>query len=265
MLQKYDVKVTGNLEAKNTLVFAHGFGSDQTAWRYIIPGFSEQYRIVLFNLPGSKYIHNEDFDQSKYNSLWDYSDDFQVIFRSLQLENVILIAHSVSCMIGALTAIKHPNMIEKLVFIAGSPCYINKEDYIGGISDENAIKILSEMADNYTEWIKKYSPIVMSNPDKPHLKEEFSLCLKRLRPDIAFVVFNTILKSDYRREIALLNKPVLIIQPQNDVFVPVEVGEYLHKNIKNSQYYLINASGHFPHLSNPSLIIEEIEKFLIFS
>ncbi|MDV3000876.1 MAG: Sigma factor SigB regulation protein RsbQ [Chroococcopsis gigantea SAG 12.99] len=264
MYQKHNIKLTGNLNSQKTLVFANGFGSDQQVWRHIIPSFKDEFRIVLFDLPNSNLTSNQEFDKLKYDSLHDYAEDFIDILDHLNIENAVLVGHSVSCMIGALTALKKPELIDKLIFISASPCYLNKGDYPGGLTTQKTVEILSEMADNYTGWIKKYSPIVMNNPDKPHLSEEFSSCLTKLRPDISILVFNTILKSDYRREVARLEIPVLILQPRDDVFVPVAVGEYLHKAIKNSEYRLIEALGHFPHLSNPSLVVQEINDFLNF-
>ncbi|GAB4522111.1 MAG: hypothetical protein OHK0046_34280 [Anaerolineae bacterium] len=35
-----------------TLVLAHGFGSDQTAWYHQIEAFKDQYRLVLFDYLG---------------------------------------------------------------------------------------------------------------------------------------------------------------------------------------------------------------------
>ena len=45
------VKVIG--EGEQTIVFAHGFGCDQSMWQYITPSFEKKYRIVLFDYVGS--------------------------------------------------------------------------------------------------------------------------------------------------------------------------------------------------------------------
>lgn len=262
LLKKFNVNIIGNLESQKTIVFAHGFGSNQKVWRYITPSFRNNYRIVLFDLAGSKSIHNDEFNKLRYNTLWDYVDDFLNIFFKLGLENTIVVAHSVSCMISALTAIKYPNLINKIVFVCGSACYSNKKDYLGGLSPEKSVEILGDMANSYTKWIEKYVPIIMSNPDKPYFAEEFAESLKDLRPDIALLVFNMIIKSDYRQEIKQLNAPVLILQPEDDPFVPIQAGEYLHQTIPNNKYSFIKTSGHFPHLTNYGKITEEIAQFL---
>lgn len=46
ILQRNHVTVIGR--GDRTLILAHGFGSDQTAWRHQITAFASNYRIVLF-------------------------------------------------------------------------------------------------------------------------------------------------------------------------------------------------------------------------
>lgn len=261
-IKKYNIRISGNLTAKETLVFAHGFGSEQTAWRMILPAFQENYRLIVFDLIGSSFLSRENFNIHDYNTLWDYAEDLIKIGDFLELHQARLIAHSASCMIGTLAALKRPDLFKSLVFISASPRYLDEGDYLGGLTQAKVVQILEAMTTNYSNWIRTYSAVAMNNPQKPYLAEEFANCLVKLRPDIALVVFNMIISSDYRREVAKLELPTLIIQPQNDVFVPPQVGEYLHRVIKNSQLHWIMAKGHFPHLSNPSQIIQAISDYL---
>lgn len=47
ILQRNNATVIG--QGDRTLILAHGFGSDQTAWRHQIAAFASNYRIVLFD------------------------------------------------------------------------------------------------------------------------------------------------------------------------------------------------------------------------
>lgn len=252
----------GNPEAKETLIFAHGFGSEQSVWRHIWPTFQSRYRIVLFDLVGSGFNRGEDFNLLWYQTLGDYAADLIKIADVLQLQGAILVAHSVSCMLGTLAALKRPDLFQRLIFICGSPRYINDGAYIGGFSQEQVAEILEAMADNYTHWVQTYAPVVMKNPQRPALAAEFSRSLLKLRPDVALVIFNLIMLSDHRREVSHLTRPVLILQAEDDVFVPRQVGEYLHQVIPQSQLRWITAPGHFPHLSHPAAIITALEDYL---
>lgn len=260
---KYNIRVLGNDNSQETLLFANGFGSEQTVWRFVYPAFENDYRIILFDFPGSKFSNSKDFDIQNYNSLQDYADDLMEVAHLAKINQGILIAHSASCMIGALASMRNQELFKAMVFICGSPRYRDDGDYKGGFSQEKISTIINEMSHNYADWIRTYAPAVINDPSKPELLEEFSRCLLQLRPDISLVVFSMITLSDYRREVAQVILPTLIIQPQEDVFVPPTVGAYLHRVMKNSELYWINTPGHFPHLGNPTEIIQAIGNYLM--
>lgn len=262
LYQKYNINIMGNFKAEETLVFAHGFGTNQQVWRFMIPAFQERYRIVLFDWVGNEASHYSDIDVRKYQNLPDYANNFIEIFKELKLTQVHFVAHSASCMIGTLIALQQPTFIQDLVFIAGSPRYVNDRDYLGGLTEARVGKILDEISINYLNWVRSTSPIIMNTPKQPLLTEEFAKCLLELHPNFAFVTFRMLLNFDCRQEVKKLKIPTLILQPRHDIFVPIQVGEYLHKAIKNSQLYLIEGQGHFPHMSSPKEVIQVISNFL---
>ncbi|MEQ9367406.1 MAG: alpha/beta hydrolase [Coleofasciculus chthonoplastes F3-SA18-01] len=45
VLERNHINILG--EGTQTIIFAHGFGSDQTAWRHQVAAFAPNYRIVL--------------------------------------------------------------------------------------------------------------------------------------------------------------------------------------------------------------------------
>ena len=54
----------------------------------------------------------------------------------------------------------------------------------------------------------------------------------------------------------------LVLQCQQDIIAPQAVGEYVHANIPNSEYRLLEATGHCPNLSAPEEVTEAIRDFL---
>jgi sigma-B regulation protein RsbQ len=51
VITRNNVIVKGN--GSEILMFAHGFGCDQNMWRYIVPAFQDDYKIVLFDHVGA--------------------------------------------------------------------------------------------------------------------------------------------------------------------------------------------------------------------
>ena len=46
------------------------------------------------------------------------------------------------------------------------------------------------------------------------------------------------------------------------MIAPLEVGDYLAKNLPNSALRVMKATGHCPHMSHPEEVIELMKEFL---
>ena len=262
--KKNNISIEGNLNARETLIFAHGFGTDQTAWEEVKKGFTKDYRLILYDNIGGGNADPNGYSPIKYHALHSYADDLLAIITDLELVNVKVVAHSVSSMITLLAAIKEPQHFSKLVFIGASPRYLNDEaaNYVGGFTQSALNNMYDTMTTNYYAWVSGFSAAAMGNPDHPELGEAFARTLGAIRPDIALSVAKVIFESDVRKELHKLNTPTLLIQAHDDIAVPGEVADYLNREIKNSKLAYVNATGHFPHMSAPQEIISLIKSYI---
>lgn len=259
--KKNNVKQVGNPDGP-TIIFAHGFGTDQNAWTKVSEAFFENYNVILFDNVGGGASDPEAFSPNKYNSLYAYVDDLIDICTDYQVKDAIMVGHSVSGIISVLTAIKRPEFFAKLILVGASPRYLNDIDYVGGFEQKDLDNIYDTMANNYFAWVSGFSAAAMGNPENPQFAENFAGTLNQIRPDIAQSVARVIFQSDYRSELIKLNKPTLLIQAQEDIAVPLEVATFLHQNIVNSKLEVVEAYGHFPHISAPEEIIKSLKNFI---
>lgn len=260
--RKNNTTVVGNVNASQTIVFAHGFGTDQSAWNQVAPSFESDYRVILYDNVGGGDTPEEAFNPNRYSSLEAYASDLIDICRYYKVENGILVAHSVSAMIGILASNREPSIFSKLVLVGGSPRYLNDTDYIGGFDQHELDALYDTMANNYFAWISGFSAMAMGNPDRPTLAEKFCFTLSKIRPDIAQSVVKVIFQSDYRSQLEYVTKPTLIIQAHEDLAVPMAVAEYLNRHIRNSELAVVDATGHFPHISAPDEVTKAIKSFI---
>ena len=178
-ITRNNVKVKG--QGRQTMLFAHGYGCDQNMWRFVVPAFEQDYKIVLFDHVGFGNSNVSDYSFEKYNSLQAYADDILEICEALALKDVIFVGHSVSAMIGVLAAIKSPEQFQKLVLIGPSPRYINDDNdgYIGGFSAEAIEGLLESLDSDYLSWSNHLAPVIMGNPERPELGEELAVSFCR--------------------------------------------------------------------------------------
>src|SRR5699024_7713491 len=121
--KRNNVTIKGNTHQSKTIIFAPGFGCDQTVWNDVTNLVENDFRIVLFDYVGMGQTDITAFDKNKYNHLSGYVQDVLDVCSSLQLRDVIFVGHSVSGMIGLLASIQHPEYFSNLIMIGPSPCY----------------------------------------------------------------------------------------------------------------------------------------------
>ncbi|MEK4364608.1 alpha/beta hydrolase [Paenibacillus sp. FSL M8-0212] len=261
VLVRNNVKVLGS--GSQTIVFAHGFGCDQDMWRYIVPGFMENYRVVLFDYVGSGESQINYYDAVKYNNLQGYAQDVLEIMEALELKDTIFVGHSVSSMIGMLASIQNPIYFKQIVMLGPSPRYVNDlPNYYGGFDRNDIDELLEMMQMNFIGWASYLAPIVMNNPERKELTEELEKSFCSRDPHIARQFAEVTFLSDCRIDLEQATVPTLILQCSDDSIAPVEVGDYLHAHLKNSRLQQMTAKGHYPHLSQPEETIRMIKDYL---
>jgi sigma-B regulation protein RsbQ len=258
--QRNNVQVHGN--GPVTMVFAHGFGCDQTMWRFLTPAFADRFRIVTFDLVGSGNSDLSAYDRVKYGTLHGYAEDLLEIVDEFASGPAIFVGHSVSAMIGLLATIKAPARFAAQVMVGPSPCYINDGDYVGGFSRADIEELLDTMESNYLGWAGTMAPAIMGVPNQPQLGVELADSFCRNDPDIARHFARVTFLSDHRNDVPKSRTPALVLQCSDDLIAPRPVGDYLHRHLPDSRLHLIDNVGHCPHMSAPSASSEAIHTFL---
>ena len=256
----YNIHITG--KGSQPLLFAHGFGCDQTIWRYVSPAFEDKYKVILFDYIGSGRSDISYYDKDRHSTLQGYADDVLTICKALQLRDVIFVGHSVSSMIGMLAAIRQPALFAQLIMITPSPCFINDGDYKGGFERRQVDQLFETMEHNLIEWASFLGPAIMGNPNKPELGEEMKERFCQGDQEITKKFARVSFFSDLRGDLKWLKIPVLIMQCSEDVLVPAEIGQYMQARIQQSKLKQLNATGHCPHLSAPNETIMVIRNYL---
>lgn len=259
-LKRNNVKITG--KGTQPIVFAHGYGCDQNMWRFVYPAFEEDYKVILFDHTGAGNSDESYYSYEKYNTLEGYTEDLLEICEELDLQDVILVGHSVSSMIAVLAAVKEPERFAKLILIGPSPRYINDEGYFGGFTREDIDELMEALDSNYLGWAAQMAPVIMGNGERPELGEELTNSFCRANPEIAKHFARVTFLSDNRRDLPNVSVPTLVVQCSEDIIAPKEVGAYVHKNIPNSSLKTLKATGHCPNLSAPEETIAAMKDFL---
>ncbi len=150
------------------------------------------------------------------------------------------------------------------MLVGPSPRYINDNDagYIGGFGEAQIHELLEFLDSNHMGWSTAMAPVIMGNPDRPELGEELTNSFCRTDPEIAKRFARATFLSDNRADLPKVTTPALILQCSEDVIAPAVVGEYVHRNLRNSKLVQMRATGHCPNLSAPEETIGAIKEFV---
>ena len=244
------------------MVFAHGFGCDQSMWRYVVPAFEEDYRCVLFDYVGSGKSDWSAYDDNRYSSLQGYARDVLDVLEAYDLRDVIFVGHSVSSVVGLIASLEAPERFQRLVLVGPSPCYMNDGDYAGGFARADLEGLLDLMDKNYIGWASFLAPVVMKNGDRAELVQELQESFCATDPRLTRAFARATFLSDNRADMAKVRVPSLILQCTEDAIAPDYVGDWLARELPGSTFHKLAATGHCPHMSHPAETIQAIQAYL---
>ena len=260
IFRRNNITISG--EGQQVILFAHGFGCDQKAWNYIKDDFLKDHKVVLFDYVGAGNSDLSAYDSEKYNSLNGYAKDVVEICKAIEAKDVVFVGHSVSSMIGALASISQPDLFKKLIFIGPSPCYINKEEYVGGFDRETIESLFEVMEEDYIGWAQSLAPAIMNKNNGGELGQELTDNFCAIDPEIAKDFAKATFLGDNRKDLPFIPVESLTIQCAEDMIAPMEVGQYILANTPKNTMIILNMHGHCPHMSHPEETIAAIRSYL---
>jgi sigma-B regulation protein RsbQ len=244
-----------------TMVFAHGFGCDQSMWRFLAPTYQDRFRTILFDLTGCGDSDRSAYDRTRHGSLHGHADDLLDILDACTAGPVVFVGHSVSATVGLLAAIKAPERFVAQVMVGPSPCYLNDGDYVGGFNRDDMDGLLASMDADFPAWSRRMAPVIMG-AGRQALSEELAASFMRNDQGVARHFGRTTFLSDHRADLARSTVPALILQCSDDLIVPREVGDYMLRHLPNSSLHVIDEKGHCPHISASTASSQAIDAFL---
>lgn len=244
------------------MLFAHGYGCDQTMWRYVAPAFEDAHRVILFDHVGAGGSDLAAWNPGKYQSLRGYAEDVVEIGASLGLRDATFVGHSVSAMIGIIAAKLAPGMFTRLILVGPSPRYINDIGYVGGFEATEIDRLIALSDDDFRDWSIQMASLALGITGRSALVDELAASFCRLDPAIARHFAHVTFSSDNRGDLEDVPAKVLILQCSHDAIAPDAVGWYVHTRIANSDFIRLRATGHCPNLSAPDETISTIRAWL---
>lgn len=261
-LDRHAVEVRGRTDGP-ALLLVHGFGTDQRVWRLVAPAFEATHRVVRYDHAGCGRADARAYSAARHSSLDGYARDLLDVVEALDLQDVILVGHSAGAMIGVLAAIARPGRFSRLVLAGMSPRFVDDPpDYAGGFAAAEVEGLLDLLERDQIAWSQALAPLAIGQGNPAELVDDFGAGLRRLDPLVARRFGRLVFSVDLRERLPLLDVPSLLLHCRHDSIVPIEVGRYLHRQLRRSTLVEIDGHGHCPQLTRPRETVEHVQAWL---
>lgn len=253
-----NVRLSG--DGERTLVFAHGFCSTSGIFDAQIRAFREEHRVLTYDLAGFGDAHPELWAPDRHGSLAGYADDLVRLLDELDLRRVTFVGASLSAMTGLLASLARPERFDALVFVAGSPRYLNDGRYVGGF-DRAALDGFYALVEGGANWQGAVTGMMLNGP-VPLALQDIARTVGGVAPQVAGVVGRAIFESDHRDLLPRARHPVLLLQTRADAAVPEAVGKYMATALPDAELVFLPGVGHLPMRTAPEAFNAALRAFL---
>ena len=257
------------------LVLVDGIGCDGYVWKYVYRDFGETCRVVHMHYRG----HGTSELPKNTNNLTieDLADDIAYVLDDDEIDNAVLVGHSMGCQVILEFARRHPERCAGLVAMCGSYGHPLKTFHDNRVLDTvfpflyplfvltpwipEAIwrrlvptRLAYEIATNF----EVNGRMINFDDFMPYLKFIGKIDVRMFVKMLDFASRHT--AADYLPQ---LDQPALIIAGERDTFTPMWLSEKMHELLPNSEMIVVPQGSHTAPIEMPQLVNLRLERWLL--
>ena len=228
----------------------HGWGVSNSVWE----GFAEQLK--SFKIVGAPCLYTASGKAKNVEALAETIKD--------KIENdTVVVAWSLGGLVATRLA-SLSNKIKAIVYIASSPCFVNKPDW-KNVLDDKSIHDLQDSMINDPGATLEYFAGLIAHGDKDTKK-----AIRMIRKNLAkekysqtlSVWLNELLEQDQRKEFSALNIPTLHVLAEGDALINHRIENQIKQLQPTSECAVIKNSCHAPFVGQAETTAKIINEFI---
>lgn len=240
------------------IILLHGFGLDCRMWDQQFSFFSEQYRVIRYDLRG--------FGQSDApKELYSHTNDLERILDILDIKQAHLVGLSMGGSVAINFALQAPERVLSLTLAStGLDGYVptrRDEDTAGRFKEIGRYVEIGDLKNARDKWL-----------ELPHFRyvldhKEAASIIKRITEDYSFWHFrnnNPIHRPTLpaRKRLSELDSKTLILYGEHDLPDSREISRILNNELNDNQMQAIVGAGHMINMEEAEMFNDILADFL---
>ncbi len=231
------------------IIFSHGWVEDCSIWKSQTEFFAKKYKVIVYDQRG----HGKSDKPKGDYSIQTLSNDLHSLIQELNLKKVTLVGHSMGGMTALVFALDHPDKVSKLVLV-GTTAKMS-------LSFRIFIWIMTHIF-SYESFARGSVDYDYYEPSEQVKKEAFDTAMK-VPKSVAYECLKEFTTNyDIRDKVSRIKVPTLIIVGDKDKSTPVEMSQYLNRQIEGSKLKIINDSKHMVMIDKTNELNEITDTFI---
>ena len=241
------------------LLLVAGLASDSQSWQPIIGELSRHYRVIVLDNRGAGRTSPNDVN----TSITLMADDCIVLIKSLELQSVSILGHSMGGFVAMDCAVRYPDYVDKLILAATSALNSQRNnallaDWVLYLESGMDLKLWFR---NVFYWIFSRdffeNEVALNEAIRLAIEYPYQQSKMAFRKQVqAIAEFNCL------QDLSNITSKTLVICGKEDLLFPPEESLVLSEKIPGSRFSFIEKAAHSIHIEYPQAFIKMVLDFL---
>jgi len=247
---------------RETLLFVHGWATDNTVWKRQIAAFSDNYRCLAPNLPG----HGNNLRWSDPT----IGPAVGMILRVLEKEHhgeTVAVGWSLGAQVILQAALLKPGCFKAVILVGATPRFVKAKDFPWGQTRGVTGRMEKDLKSDFTATLNgfyalNFTPREGLTGEAQSFVSHYAAQSATLHQASLLASLGALVTTDLRADLNRLSVPALVIHGDADQIVPPGAGAYLAEQIPVARLDTFSETGHIPFLTRTERFNSAVENFL---
>ncbi|MDJ0743989.1 MAG: alpha/beta hydrolase [Xenococcaceae cyanobacterium MO_167.B27] len=258
---------SGDNSSKPVMVFIHGWGGSARYWLSTASALTPNFDCLLYDLRGFGRSSLPENPPNLSYELEEYAEDLAILLNKLNIDKILLHAHSMGASVGALFVNRYPNYVRQAILTCNGIFEYDPKAFaafhkFGGYVVKFRYNWFLKIPLADRMFMARFLSRPINSSDRRAFLEDFLLADYESALGTIYTSVSKQAVENMPREFANISVPTLLISGEKDRIIPAAMGKEAAKLSDQLSYVEISNTGHFPMLEDPSSYLRTVKEFL---